>query len=92
MPRIARIGTLTVLIYYNDHNPPHVHFRGPGLPCAVEISGEGIRGDVSSKQHHEFRQWVDDHRTELLELWDRACRGQPLAPIGGGRSGPWTRS
>ena len=30
MPTVLRIGGLRVVIYPNDHQPPHVHIRGAG--------------------------------------------------------------
>lgn len=38
MPTIHRIGGLRVVIYPNDHRPPHIHVRGAGTE-AVFILG-----------------------------------------------------
>jgi hypothetical protein len=38
MPTILRIGGLRVVVYPNDHRPPHVHVRGPGTEAVFLLN------------------------------------------------------
>lgn len=38
MPTVLRIGGLRVVIYPNDHRPPHVHVLGPGAEAVFELA------------------------------------------------------
>ncbi|WP_414638144.1 DUF4160 domain-containing protein [Azospirillum sp.] len=48
MPTIARFAACTVSIYPADHNPPHVHIRGPDFEALVEIGGSKSAGRAGS--------------------------------------------
>jgi hypothetical protein len=38
MPTALRIGGLRVVIYPNDHRPPHVHVRGAGTEAVFVLN------------------------------------------------------
>ncbi len=38
MPTILRIDGLRVVIYPNDHRPPHVHVLGPGCEAVFALN------------------------------------------------------
>jgi hypothetical protein len=38
MPPVLRIGGLRVVIYPNDHRPPHVHVRGAGTEAVFILN------------------------------------------------------
>ncbi len=40
MPTVLRIGGLRVVIYPNDHPPPHVHVIGAQEQAVFQIGGE----------------------------------------------------
>ncbi len=84
MPTIARIGSIQIRIYYDDHGMPHFHAISPEFDfkftietCAV-ISGTGrIRGrDLAA-----IRAWGQRHRDALYLDWQLARDGQPLRDI-----------
>jgi len=41
MPTIFRVRGLRVVIYTNDHWPPHVHVIGPGREAKIALAREG---------------------------------------------------
>ena len=41
MPTIFRVRGLRVVIYTNDHWPPHVHVIGSGREAKIALGGEG---------------------------------------------------
>src|SRR5690348_10264802 len=40
MPTILRFRGLRVVIYFNDHHPPHVHVIGPGREARIALGDE----------------------------------------------------
>lgn len=54
MPRICKFGGMTIVLYYNDHDPPHFHVIDSGFQTRIEIcTSEYCKGDIplsSSKE------------------------------------------
>jgi len=71
MPTIARFAACTVSIYPADHNPPHVHIRGPDFEALVEIGGKGrIIGRTGKvRTITEAMDWIKANAEMLLERW-----------------------
>jgi hypothetical protein len=38
MPTVLRIGGLRVVVYPNDHRPPHVHVRGAAVEAVFVLN------------------------------------------------------
>ena len=75
MPQIARLGSFRLLMFFQDENPPHVHIKGPGFAAKMRISdGELLAGDAPGKVLKQARRWVEDHRVELLAMWEEFQR------------------
>lgn len=69
-------------MYYNDHNPPHVHARGAGEQMRIAIGPVAIiDGTLPAQQQRAVVDWVAAHRRELLDNWDRAQRHEVLHRI-----------
>ena len=61
--------------FFQDENPPHVHIKGPDFAAKIRLSnGELIAGDAPNRALREARRWVEEHRTELLQLWNEFQR------------------
>lgn len=52
MPTVLRIGALRVVVYPNDHRPPHVHVIGNGHE-AVFMVNEPV-GSVVLRENYGF--------------------------------------
>ncbi len=53
MPTILRIGGLRVVIYPNDHPPPHVHVVGPSGEAVLLLNCP--TGPVALRENHGFK-------------------------------------
>jgi hypothetical protein len=80
-------GALVILMNYNDHSPPHVHVRYQGdiRSYRLEIQNQmwlkpGRLLPPSLKRLIEV--WVEVHKEELLEQWNRAQQGEPISIVG----------
>lgn len=73
MPTISRFYGLTVRMYFlaAEHNPPHVHVIYGEQAAEIEIkTGNVIYGGLPGKALSLVREWIDIHRSELLEMWE----------------------
>lgn len=83
MPVIARRGTLKVMMFYNDHSPPHVHVDGgEDYQVVVEILDPEIPPNIFPKpMRRDVLAWIKRRQTELLANWARAQAGVPLERV-----------
>jgi hypothetical protein len=83
VPAIARFDGLVVAMYYNDHNPPHVHCKSAGRQVILKIEdGFPMKGELDRHDQKRAVEWVKQNRSELFHLWDRALAGEPLTWLG----------
>lgn len=75
MPVIARFGKAKMLMYFADHNPPHVHIVEAGVWATVAISdGRVLTGAVEAKLLKQVRTFVAGNAATLMKLWDEYQR------------------
>lgn len=68
MPTIARFPAFRVMMFPNDHNPPHVHLIGNEVEAVVQIStGTVLQGDA--RRCREGVTWIVENRDMLLRRW-----------------------
>ena len=75
MPRISRFGGMTIVLYYNDHDPPHIHIVGE-YKTRIEINtGEYLKGDnpLPRNKEKEVLRWLELWHDDIMEGWN-ACR------------------
>ena len=84
MPTIGHIGSFDVMIFRNDHDPPHFHvFSGEFLAkfaianCAL-LSGNGR---IRRRDIRAVEEWGQKHRAALYLNWDLARGGAPPQKI-----------
>ena len=75
MPQIARFGSFKLLMFFQDENPPHVHIKGSDFAAKLSISnGDLLAGGAPNKILRQARRWVEEHRADLLAMWDELQR------------------
>jgi hypothetical protein len=73
MPTIAIFSGIIIQMFFEDHNPPHVHAIYSGAKALVRISdGEIIRGALPRTQAKLVKDWVLLRNAELMENWHHA--------------------
>ena len=77
MPEICRFLDLIILMYYSDHNPPHIHVKCGKDKAIMFISDLHYHGVIPSRHLRFLRRWVTLHRAELLRNWDLLAAGFP---------------
>jgi len=82
VPEISRFYGIVVRMYFEDHNPPHVHCEYSGQEALVDIrDGTPFSGQLRHRALAMVAEWVSLHRAELLDLWRRAQALEPLHAI-----------
>lgn len=72
---------LLIYIYAFDHNPPHIHILGGGDEFTIELNDRIVEGKARSKDIKLINEFIDSHYKELMDLWDKAQRGEKIDKI-----------
>ena len=49
MPEICRFFGIIIRMYYDDHEPPHVHAEYQGAKALVDFDGNVLRGGLGAR-------------------------------------------
>jgi hypothetical protein len=82
MPVISRFYGITIRINSRDHLPPHFHAEYGDDDASIEIAtGQILAGVLRPRTRRLVEEWLDLHRTEVLENWNCAQTGRPCFGI-----------
>jgi len=82
MPEISRFLGIIILMYYNEHNPPHFHIKYNEYRGIMSINDlKLIEGNLPKKVISLVLEWAFEHREELLENWNLSNLRLPLNKI-----------
>ena len=72
MPLIELFEGIKILIFSNDHNPPHFHVYYANYKAMIEISSlKIIKGDLPNKQSQKVVEWASLRQKELLDYFEK---------------------
>lgn len=78
---ISRFYGIVIVMYFNDHNPPHFHAKYSGHEALFDFTGVIIKGSLPARASRLIKEWIELHHDELQANWVRARTGEPLTPI-----------
>lgn len=81
MGSIIIIEGLLVYIYGFDHNPPHIHVRKGEEKFTVTIKDRIVEGRAKSSSIALINEFLDKYQDEVLEIWNKAQRGEKIDKI-----------
>jgi len=82
MPEICRFLGIVIRMYYDEHDPPHLHAEHGENKVLMDFRGNILRGDLGSRAATRLvREWIDLHTDELQADWERARAGREILPI-----------
>lgn len=70
MPTIANIYGAKIVIYYEDHMPPHFHIFYQGRKSKMTFEGRLIQGLLTSNILIKIRKYALDNKDFLYEKWN----------------------
>ena len=85
MPEISRFFGIVIRMYFNDHDPPHLHASYAGAEAQLRLSPLGVlNGMLPPRALALVIEWASLHERELLDNWQRLHSDQPpvrIAPL-----------
>jgi hypothetical protein len=71
MPTLVRFAGFEIAMYFENHNPPHVHVVGRDFEMLVSIRGGSVLiGDAPARVRRTALRWIADRREMLLAKWE----------------------
>ena len=72
MPILQRFDNARVLMYLDDHPPPHVHVKlRDGRDCTVDLDDLSMKGRVAEREIREALTWIEANKDFLFDEWQR---------------------
>ena len=74
MPEITRFYGIVIKMFFKpkEHEPSHIHaLYGEYMGEINILTGEMIEGDLPSKALELVREWLQAHKEELQEMWEK---------------------
>ena len=81
MPEISRFYGIIIMMYWQEHNPPHFHAVYQGFKMLVNILTLETKGEFPQRAKALIFEWISLHREELLKNWELSILGEPLEKI-----------
>ena len=71
MPELTRFLGISILMYFDDHAPPHFHVRYNDFRASIDISTLSVReGKIPPRVHGLVIEWAELHQNELITNWN----------------------
>lgn len=81
MGSIFIIQGILIYIYAFDHNPPHIHVKSGDGEFTITIKDRIVEGKAKSKTIQLVNSFMDEHEEEIMEIWNKAQRGEKINKI-----------
>jgi hypothetical protein len=84
MPTISFFFNLKIMMFWNDHAPPHFHvaYGNEDEDTVVDIRSLTIlEGSLKRRARGLVLDWAELHQKELLDNWELCRQGLPPKPI-----------
>jgi uncharacterized protein DUF4160 len=82
MPTISEFFGIMILMFFDDHAPPHFHARYGGDEVVIQINPVGVlRGKFPPRALSLVIEWTQKYQQNLMEDWNRAANNKKLHKI-----------
>ena len=81
MPTLSMFYGILIKMYYDDHNPPHIHAIYNDDKACFDLEGKIFQGSLPLKQRKLVEAWMVIHHDELIADWKLAKNGEPIFKI-----------
>ena len=75
MPQISTFYGIIIFMNFQDHAPAHFHAWYGDYKISVSIKDSVVKGEMPGRALRMVLEWLDLHRDELMENWERAQKG-----------------
>jgi hypothetical protein len=71
MPELSRFLGISILMYFDDHNPPHFHVRYNDDRAIISINElKLLEGHLPARILGLVIEWAELHKEKLIQNWD----------------------
>jgi uncharacterized protein DUF4160 len=71
MPTVKNFGAYRIMLFAEDHNPPHVHVIGPDFQAKVRIADAAVfAGAIPPRWRRQALGWIAANHDRLSAKWD----------------------
>jgi len=71
MPELSRFMGISILMYFNDHNPPHFHVKYNDYRAKISIGELNVlESNLPARILGLVIEWAELHKEELMQNWD----------------------
>ena len=71
MPEISRFLGIVIMMYFDEHNPPHFHVRYNDFRASVGIADLNVlEGHLPARVRSLVVEWAELHQVELAAMWE----------------------
>lgn len=82
MPTISMFYGISIMMFYDEHNPPHFHAKYNEFKASIRISDLAImNGSLPPKALGLVVEWASLHQKELMQNWEKSQEGITLIKI-----------
>lgn len=82
MPEICRFFGIIIYIFYNEHQPPHLHAIYGEYEALITIGGLSIlSGELPPRALGLVIEWASLHQEDLKKAWNQALNHQKIDKI-----------
>ena len=78
MPEISRFYGIIIKMFYNVHNPPHIHVEYQDFKAIITINEGIIEGKMPKTALKLIFEWMELHKDELLKNWEKIESKKPI--------------
>lgn len=77
MPTIAIVEGVRIVIFLNDHLPPHLHALFAGQEAKLSIAtGEVLSGKLPRTKLNTIQTWLAANREQVAYIWREIRAGR----------------
>lgn len=77
MPTISRFYGILIQMFWRDHAQPHFHALYAEHEALIDIRTlDVLEGNLPRRALALVLEWASEHRTELLENWEKCANQQ----------------
>jgi hypothetical protein len=78
MPTISIFYGIAIQMYYDDHNPPHIHAKFSDNEALYDFDGNVLRGSIPHNKEILVKAWLSLHKEDLAVYWEMGKNGETI--------------
>ncbi len=81
MPTISTFYGIIIMMFFDEHNPPHFHVQYGEYKAIITIKDGVVKGELPRRALSLVYEWLDLHQKELMQNWELMQSGAKFNKI-----------